>query len=105
MTETCSVWPTQRTIVIGLLSSMSIVWAVGSGSVACPHHGPFSAGFVIADVTEARSAPHELQQFVYFTAVPTICVSRGQSAFSMAADNEKYQWVLPARDYPTNERY
>lgn len=55
--------------------------------------------FVIADLSDPRSSPHELQQFVPFVAVPTATVTRGQPSFSMAGDNEKYSWVLPHRTY------
>ena len=40
--------------------------------------------FVIADLSDPRSSPHELQQFVPFVAVPTATVTRGQPSFSMA---------------------
>lgn len=55
--------------------------------------------FVIADLTEPKSAPYELQQFVADGHTPLQVVTRGEPPFSMLSDLEKYPWVLPARQF------
>jgi uncharacterized protein YjbI with pentapeptide repeats len=55
--------------------------------------------FVIADLTEPRSAPYELRSFVTDSDTPLQVVTRGEPPFSMFADLEKLPWVLPAREF------
>jgi uncharacterized protein YjbI with pentapeptide repeats len=59
--------------------------------------------FVIADITDPKSTPHELAQYVPFAPIPTQCVIRDQTPFSLEIDNGLYQWVLPTRRYPDTE--
>ncbi len=55
--------------------------------------------FVLADLTEPKSAPYELQQFVADGGTPLQVVTRGEPPFSMFSDLERYPWVLPAREF------
>ena len=55
--------------------------------------------FVIADLTEPKSVPHELQQFVTSVRTPLQVVTRGEQPFSMFSDLEKYPWVLSPRQF------
>jgi uncharacterized protein YjbI with pentapeptide repeats len=55
--------------------------------------------FVIADLTEPRSAPYELRSFVTESKTPLQVVTRGEPPFSMFADLEKLPWVLPSREF------
>jgi uncharacterized protein YjbI with pentapeptide repeats len=55
--------------------------------------------FVIADLSEPKSAPYELMQFVPDCRTPVLAVTRGERAFSMLSDLEKYSWVLPAESF------
>jgi hypothetical protein len=56
------------------------------------------ARFVIADITNPRSVPLELQATVPDYMVPFVTILlRGQSAFGMFDDlPRKYHWALPA---------
>lgn len=58
------------------------------------------ARFVVADLTDPRSIPHELQAIVPTLAVPVqpILVA-GASTYAMFRDNWKYHWVLPVYQY------
>jgi uncharacterized protein YjbI with pentapeptide repeats len=55
--------------------------------------------FVLVDLTEPRSAPYELQQFVATSQTPVLAVTRGEAPFSMFTDLEKYPWVLGVREF------
>ena len=57
------------------------------------------ARFVIADATAPQAVPFELQQFVSDCAVPLQVVTRGERAFTMVHDLEKYPWVRPAKRF------
>jgi hypothetical protein len=60
--------------------------------------------FVIADLTEARSIPTELEAFVPDVAVPVQPVLlQGGEAYSMFKDYWKYDWVLPPVRYDSTE--
>lgn len=59
--------------------------------------------FVIADLTEPRSAPYELGQFIADCRTPVQVVSRGEGPFSMFSDLEKYPWVMPGKCFPEGE--
>jgi hypothetical protein len=62
------------------------------------------AKFVLADLTEARSIPKELEAFVPDVAVPVQPVLlRGGEAYSMFKDYWKYDWVLPTVRYDSTE--
>jgi uncharacterized protein YjbI with pentapeptide repeats len=51
--------------------------------------------FVVADLSDPRSVPHELQSFVPFTAVPVIPIIReGEEPYTLFRDYHKYEWVL-----------
>jgi uncharacterized protein YjbI with pentapeptide repeats len=51
--------------------------------------------FVVADLTDPRSVPHELQSFVPFTAVPVIPIIGGdEKPYALFRDFRKYEWVL-----------
>jgi uncharacterized protein YjbI with pentapeptide repeats len=58
------------------------------------------ARFVIADITEARSVPQELQAIIPTLAVPVqpiLALSAG--IYGMFQDFGKFPWVLPLRSY------
>lgn len=59
--------------------------------------------FVIADVTNPRSAPLELQATVPDYMIPFVTIlQRGQSVFGMFDDlPNKYDWALPLLEYNT----
>lgn len=51
--------------------------------------------FVIVNLTDPRSVPHELQAFVPFTAVPVIpIIQQGEAPYALFSDFAKYGWVL-----------
>src|SRR5215831_16540616 len=59
--------------------------------------------FVIADITNPRSVPLELQATVPDYMVPFVTIlQRGQPAFGMFDDlPRKYHWALPLLEYNT----
>jgi len=61
--------------------------------------------FVIADITNPRSVPLELQSIVPDYMVPFVTIlQRGQPAFGMFEDlPRKYHWALPLLEYNNNE--
>jgi Pentapeptide repeats (8 copies) len=61
--------------------------------------------FVIADITNPRSVPLELQATIPDYMVPFVTIlQRGQPAFSMFDDlPRKYHWALPLLEYNTAE--
>ena len=62
--------------------------------------------FVIADITNPRSVPLELQATIPDYIVPFVTIAQeGQPIFSMFDDLPgKYHWALPLLEYPTLER-
>ena len=59
--------------------------------------------FVVAELSEARSVPHELMNIVP-TMVPIVTLLReGQAPFAMSADLAKYPGVLPVHLYRDSE--
>lgn len=61
------------------------------------------ARFVIVDITDPKSSPYELLQFVSDCRTPVQAVVGGQTAFSMFKDLYKYPWVLPLAEYESAE--
>ncbi len=62
------------------------------------------ARFIIADLTEPRSIPQELQAIVPTLAVPVLsllAISEGGRPYGMFQDFAKYPWVLPVVEYST----
>lgn len=60
--------------------------------------------FVIADVTNPKSAPLELQATVPDYQIPFVpIIEEGEPPFSMLADLQKYDWVLETLRYPSVE--
>ncbi len=56
--------------------------------------------FVIADITNPRSAPMELQATVPNYQIPFITIlQKDEKPFSMYSDLQKYPWVLPTISY------
>ena len=57
--------------------------------------------FVIADVTNPKSSPLELQATVPDYQIPFVpIIQEGESPFAMMVDlQKKYPWVLPTRSY------
>ena len=57
--------------------------------------------FVIADVTNPKSSPLELQATVPDYQIPFVpIIQEGEQRFSMMADlQQKYDWVLPTKSY------
>lgn len=57
--------------------------------------------FIIADITEPRSIPQELQAIVPHLAVPVqpLLLEGSTSEYGMFRDLSKYQWVLPIHQY------
>jgi len=63
----------------------------------------FMARFIIADLTEPRSLPKELEAIVPTLAVPVQPVLAGATPYGMFQDYWKYQWVLPVYRYESLE--
>jgi uncharacterized protein YjbI with pentapeptide repeats len=64
------------------------------------------ARFIIADLTEPRSIPQELQAIVPTLAVPVLSLlarSEGGRPYGMFQDFAKYPWVLPVVEYSTQQ--
>jgi len=61
--------------------------------------------FVIADVTNPKSSPLELQATVPDYQIPFVpIIQEGEQPFSMMADlRQKYNWVLPTKSYDSIE--
>jgi hypothetical protein len=60
--------------------------------------------FVIADITNPRSAPLELQATIPDYQIPFVpIIQEGESPFSMFADLTKYPWVLTLLRYQSPE--
>jgi len=61
--------------------------------------------FVIADVTNPKSSPLELQATVPDYQIPFVpIIQEGESPFAMMVDlQKKYNWVLPTRSYDSIE--
>ena len=61
--------------------------------------------FVIADITNPKSNPLELQASVPDYMIPFVpIIQEGEKPFSMFVDlQNKYDWVLPVREYDTKE--
>lgn len=61
--------------------------------------------FVIADVTNPKSSPLELQATVPDYQIPFVpIIQEGEQPFSMLADlHQKHNWVLPTRSYDSVE--
>lgn len=59
------------------------------------------SSFVLADITEPRSVPHELGSFVPHVSVPVqpILQSDVDCPYGMFGDLSKYSWVLPICEY------
>jgi len=59
------------------------------------------ARFIIADITEPRSIPQELQAIVPHLAVPVqpLILEGSTGEYGMFQDLSKYQWVLPIYQY------
>ena len=59
------------------------------------------ARFIIADITEPRSIPQELQAIVPHLAVPVqpLILEGSTGEYAMFQDLSKYQWVLPVHQY------
>jgi len=57
--------------------------------------------FIIADITEPRSIPQELQAIVPHLAVPVqpLILEGSTGEYAMFQDLSKYQWVLPIHPY------
>ena len=56
--------------------------------------------FIIADVTDPKSAPLELQATVPDYMVPFVPIlHEGEKPFSMLADLQSYPWVMPVKTY------
>lgn len=62
--------------------------------------------FVIADITNPKSAPLELQATVPDYQIPVVAIiQEGERPFSMFSDLPKYPWVLtPVIEYPSVEK-
>jgi hypothetical protein len=60
--------------------------------------------FVIADVTNPKSAPLELQATVPDYQIPFVpIIQKGEDPFSMLADLQKRDWVLPVVTYESGD--
>jgi hypothetical protein len=57
------------------------------------------ARFIIADLTEPSSIPHELQAIVPHVAVPVQPILEGEHPYSMFGDFAIYDWVLKLHRY------
>lgn len=63
------------------------------------------ARFIIADVTDPRSVPHELQSIVPGLRVPVqLIIQEGDHGYAMMHDLKKYPWVLPEIRYRDAEQ-
>ena len=63
------------------------------------------ARFIIADLTDPRSIPQELQAIIPSVRVPIQPVLlEGSSPYSMFKDFEDYPWVLPVYQYKKPEQ-
>jgi uncharacterized protein YjbI with pentapeptide repeats len=60
------------------------------------------ARFIVADLTDPSSVPHELAMIVPFLRTTPVVLLRqaGTTGYSMASDFEAYGWVVPMREYP-----
>lgn len=62
------------------------------------------ARFIIADLTEPASIPHELQAIVPDVMVPVQpLIAADARPFAMFVDHRKYHWMLPIYRYPSLE--
>jgi hypothetical protein len=61
--------------------------------------------FVIADITNPKSSPLELQATVPDYQIPFVpIIQEGESSFAMMVDlQKKYNWVLPTKSYDSIE--
>jgi uncharacterized protein YjbI with pentapeptide repeats len=60
--------------------------------------------FVIADITNPKSAPLELQATVPDYQIPFVPIlEKGEPPFSMLSDLLKYPWVLPLLEYKSSD--
>jgi hypothetical protein len=58
------------------------------------------ARFIIADITSPRSVPQEAQAIIPNVAIPFVrIIQAGETAWSMAVDHNKYDWVLELFEY------
>ena len=58
--------------------------------------------FIIADITETRSVPHELASIIPLLAVPVLLIYNSSfdgRPFSMLSDYWKYDWVISTEVY------
>jgi hypothetical protein len=61
--------------------------------------------FIIADVTNPKSAPLELQATVPDYMVPFVPIlQEGEEPFSMLGDLQRYEWVMSVKKYRTVEQ-
>jgi hypothetical protein len=63
------------------------------------------ARFVVADLTDPSSVPHELATTVPFLRTTPVLLFRktGATGYSMARDLEAYPWVLGVHNYETSD--
>lgn len=62
------------------------------------------ARFVIADLTDPASIPHELASFVPDVEVPVrLIIAEGHTPYSMSSDFRKYHWVLRPYRYGSKD--
>lgn len=60
------------------------------------------ARFIVADITEAKSIPQELQAIVPTLSIPVVPILQGKTReYGMFRDFLKYPWVLPIKKYET----
>jgi hypothetical protein len=60
--------------------------------------------FVIADITNPKSSPLELQATVPHYQIPFVpIIQQGEEVFSMFSDLSEREWVLPLVEYPSVE--
>jgi len=66
--------------------------------------------FIVADITDPKSIPHELASIVPVTAVPVVPLLEGDvpnpptPTYAMFHDLRKYCWVLAPHQYTNNEQ-